>query len=495
MTATILSTGNNARTHQPVYARDWFVDSVNGNDGFNGKTPIAPFATIAKLLTVMQAGDSVGLARGSTWREKFNVSTKNNVVIGPYGSGADPLLDCSVEAVNASFIKTGGQVNVYQIAVTVDFSASEPMWNSVWENDVRLVRAASIANCDATPGSYFPSNDNNANVTLYVHASDSSDVIVNGKVYEYARWLSGFTSWNATGIGLNGIRSRRNLANNGSIEVGKTSIVYGCTAEEGNKHNVLIRTGCWVENVTATNAYYAGGSAAMFVYNEDTPANEGVTFLGCIAQITNGYLTNIQGFYGHYNVGGSFGTVAFTNCSAINLFSGYNGINANLVYTNCITTGCTNNGWSINTTGTVAINGCANTITNASGLGIVIITAGVITITGHTFTCSVAKTSQAAIQSGMNNVNLTIAGTTTFSGFVYGINWYAGVGGTINISGADFINMTRNYDTLVGGPVITSDFNHFFDAGQDFRIQGTLYNNVADYQVGTGQDANSTVGP
>jgi hypothetical protein len=476
----------------PTYAYDWYVDSVNGNDAWTGGAPNQPFATIAKLLTVLGAGDSVALAKGSTWREQLTIPA-NSVTVVAYGSGEAPILDCRDVVLNASFTKTVGQTNVYQVALSPDLAASGT-WNSVWQDSVRLVRATSIANCDATPGSYYPSSDTTAPITMYVHASDSSNPGASGKIYRYAKRQLSVDSYNYSMCGINGIVGIGALSESGCFKIGISSILYGCEAIDGNKHNLYVREGCWVESVTATNAYYAGGSTAMFVYNDNTPSGGGETFLNCIAQVTNGYRTGVEGFYGHYNVSGNFGTVLYDNCTCTNLGNGFNGAHANIVVRNCTTTNC-DAGFSANAVATsFTITGSTISIPATTGSGGSIQTGcGPVIIDGCTFIVPGARVSQAAIQNAPNNVNLTLT-NTHFKHLVYALFWYSGTGGTINVSGCDFDDIVRNYDTPSGGPAITSDYNRFREAGQDFNIQGTLYGTVAAYQAATGQDAHSTIG-
>ena len=162
----------------------WYVDSVNGNDGNNGAGPGSALRTIAALAGKIQAGDRVGLARGSAWREQLTLPA-DGVEVMAYGNGAKPVLDCSDPIAAAAWSRTEGSANIYQCVVPVDAAG----WMSVWEEDVRFRRAESMADLDATAGRYLPSGDPSAagEVTLYVHPSDSSSPAVNGKKYEYGR--------------------------------------------------------------------------------------------------------------------------------------------------------------------------------------------------------------------------------------------------------------------------------------------------------------------
>jgi hypothetical protein len=72
-----------------------FVDSVNGSDSNNGLTSAAAFATLGAAATAATARASaviVYLARGSTFKEQFDVPI-NNLSMAVYGSGAMPVVD------------------------------------------------------------------------------------------------------------------------------------------------------------------------------------------------------------------------------------------------------------------------------------------------------------------------------------------------------------------------------------------------------------------
>jgi hypothetical protein len=475
----------------PFAGYSYYVNSVTGSDDNAGTSSLLPFATITKLLTVYQAGDSVGLAKDSTWRGSI---TGNHSVYAYGAAGNKPLLDCSDIAANASFTKTGGQTNVYQIDVVIEGGVG--FWVSAWENDTRLVRAASLAACDSTAGSYYPSADATSPITLYIHASDNSDISTNGKVYEYSRWGSGVDSFGYTGITIDGIHSRRAGGESGSFRLGNSSILSNCQSDEGNKHNVYVGDGCTVANVTCSKAYYnpASPSHTYFVYNANSAAGLGVTFTGCTVDNGGVLDSNGTGFYGHSNGAGTFGTVTFINCTVTDIGAGFSGIDADFVLTGCTTTGCTY-GYSVNNVGyDYTMTNCIGSIGTPSGMGVAVNVTTNLTIAGCTFVNTASKSNQKGIATGANNIAITVTGITTFDNLVYGIHAVSGTGGTISVSGGDFITMTRNYDTALNGPAITSDYNRFREAGQDFSVQGTLYGDVAAYQAGTGQDANSTVG-
>jgi hypothetical protein len=169
-------------------ATHWYVDSVNGSDSNTGARGSA-FATIAKLMTVAKPGDSIWLRRNSVFREQFGLLDRWKVrAYGHFGKkpkicGADLLA-------NASFSLESG--DVYKISLPSIPTTNNPYAGvnangvlMVWENDARLgeslVLRTSIADVQSHVGSFWWDSTNKI---LYVHASDSSDITANGKVYE-----------------------------------------------------------------------------------------------------------------------------------------------------------------------------------------------------------------------------------------------------------------------------------------------------------------------
>jgi len=471
----------------PVAAYDWYVNSVTGNDANDGKYTSSAFKTIAKLLTVMGVGDSVALAKGSTWRETYSAPGIGCTAVA-YGSGAAPILDCRDVVANASFTKTVGQTNVYQITVSPDLAVSGT-WNSVWQDGARLVRATSIANCDATAGSYYPSSDTVAPITMYVHASDSSSLITNGKVYLYSQRQYSVESYAYTGVGINGIVGIGNLGESGSFRIGKSSILYGCQALEGNKHNVYTRTGCWIENMTASLSYYGTGTMGLFAYNEDTPNSEGITYLNCIANM-GGVLNSLQtGFMGHNNVSGVFGSITYTGCTVADCLAAFGGQHATFTLTNCTVSNCVS-GLAAYANTTIS-GGTWTTISAVGRLVSCLVTGLTISATGLTG----SHQEHGFFNSGATCTFVLTNCTLTCSGN----------GANVWMQGATSNNLTSNgnHFTHGGGGYTPYWFNNanytFTGDNNNYKAAGTMYAagflTFAQWQAAVApQDANSTVG-
>lgn len=286
----------------------FYVDSVNGNDSNAGTNSTIPWKTIAKLMSMRigTGATNIYLARGSCWREQLTI-TNHNQRIDAYGTGSMPLLDCS-EVITGAWSKTVGQTYIYEKSLVW---YPDTAWFRAWENSNHLVRVTSLANCDATAGSYYPSSDSASPATLYVHASDHGNPESNGKIYEYAKRNYGIDGLPATMTArtnsyISGIMARRNAGNNGSIQMCGTLV--DCWAVEGSKHNIFVVPGSYVSGCVASNAYYGSGGNSMFVYFVQTSAGEDTTFTNCVA-VNQTRSDNLVGVIGHNGSGGYFGEV------------------------------------------------------------------------------------------------------------------------------------------------------------------------------------------
>ena len=94
---------------------DWYVDSINGNDNNNGRTPEHAFATLAKLATcgVSTSLNKIGLAANSVFREAFKFPVAGladrPIILGAYGSGAKPQLLGSMPIASNAWTSLSGQ--------------------------------------------------------------------------------------------------------------------------------------------------------------------------------------------------------------------------------------------------------------------------------------------------------------------------------------------------------------------------------------------------
>lgn len=321
---------------------DWFVDSVAGSDSNNGTSSATPFATIAKVNSMVVANPTqkwVALKRGAYWRELLGADVEGSPNSWPsgskvtdYGSGASPVLDGSNVASNGSFSLTGGQTKTYQI----NWANSLPAYTgkeffTAWENGVRLLRATSIANCEATAGScYAPDPTSTSPQLIYIHATNDSNVSTNGKTYEitarlYAMGFPGVSNVTVASAvdGVVGIRVKRGGDNNGSIEMGLNATLKGVISQEGRLHNFFLASG------SATDCYSwklesgAGGTGWVAFANDASGTTASWTRCYHIGDTTLPSPDGEVGFYAHSGGGGAtqYDSLTFTDCISYYCFA------------------------------------------------------------------------------------------------------------------------------------------------------------------------------
>jgi hypothetical protein len=326
---------------------DWFVDSVAGSDSNNGTSLATPFATIAKVNSMVVANPTqkfVALKRGSYWRELLGADADGSPNSWPsgskvtdYGAGVIPVLDGANVAVNGSFSLTGGQTKTYQI----NWANSMPSFTgkeffSAWENGTRLIRATSIANCEATAGScYAPDPTGTSPQLIYIHATNDSNVSTNGKTYEITARLYGIGFPGVSGVtlasavdGTVGLRARRGGSNNGSVECGLDATIKGVVSQEGRLHNFLFASG------TATDCYSwrvepaSNGTGFVAFANDATGLS--AAFVRCyhIGNTAAVSPDGETGFYAHSSggVGTQHALVSFTDSYTYYCFAAFDGL-------------------------------------------------------------------------------------------------------------------------------------------------------------------------
>jgi hypothetical protein len=442
-------------------AANWYVDSVRGSDANSGRDINHPFKTIGRLLASNIAlGQRIALKAGSHWRETLTVPAAN-ITVTSYGRGRRPLLDASDVVTPALWSETPGTENVYQATVPIDADPNIT-WVNAWEDGNFLVRATSIANCDATPGSYYPSADTGNGtipITLYIHASDGSDPGANGRLYEYSKRQYAFVSVDPD-VKVIGLWTRRNLNNNGSLALtGLGSLAEQTLITDGGKHNAYISPGVSMTDVTLENQYYAGNDFIMVVMNANgMPGDTTFTRVRAYSTTSTGLVGS--GIGSHSNDGNPFtGTFTCIDCRVDNQGAGFTpgGWN-NVVLTRPITAGTATAvgvigrlNTSITDGNLVALNGRG--ITNGDPL-----TEGSNIVIQNT---AVTSTGNNAILLGGTSITMTSSTISTTDG-IYGPVYLTGgnftlTGNTINRGATS----NQPFYVVPSGVTAVSDYNTF----------------------------------
>ncbi len=469
---------------QEAHQLNWYVDSINGSDSNTGTSASQPFATIAKAQSVLQAGQNLGLACGSRWREQLTVSV-NGVGVVAYGSGAQPLLDCSDPVPAGAWSKTGGRASVYQVAVPIDAPPAKT-FVGCWENDIRLTYQTTVAAVDANPGSYTLSDTSNSPaspITIYVSASDGSNPASNGKEYEYARRNYGLTAKSASGCGLGGIHTRRNLHTDGSLVLGASCLAANCLAADGQYHSVWVSRDCKAIGVVASGAYHPTSITLFYWY--DAFSGETLYFESCQA-LLGAYVTGVGSGFGGFG-SGTLGTITYNNCVVQNCDEAFEGTLAqNLVVAGGHIAGPCRYGVSVNSAANVSISGLrADSITNR--LLQTIPNGGTVSASG--LDVSSPNGACGVYLNGMSNVTVSIADSVLTGFQLLSADSAPGFRFTFlgnNVpSGASYLFWINPAATAMN-----SDDNAVY-AGAHVQWGATNYSWAA-YKTATGQDAHST---
>jgi hypothetical protein len=466
----------------------WYVDSVLGDDANRGDRPGSALRTIAALQARIGAGDRVGLARGSVWREQLSLPAARVEVVA-YGSGDKPLLDCSDPIGAAAWSQASGYQNVYQCTVPVDGAG----WASLWEGDVRLRRAASMADLETAAGRYLPAADpaGAGGLTLYVHPSDGTNPGTNGKKYEYARREYGLFT-DCPQCKVTGIHTRRNLGGNGSLEVAPDSALVNCLASEGTKHNILVHGNCTVTGCEMADSYFDGQSKVMAVWNADSPSGEDVTFVNCYAH--DEFEGTAVGFYGHRNVSGSFGRITLRGCRSDHVLAGFPAVGecreVLIEDSDLWVVGC-----AVDTT-------IRNSIVRGNLRCLNTVGGPVVTIRNCRIVANYTALdgADAVVYSPYPGATLDMQNSSVEGSLKDGpdlmVNglWMDGTNTTLVSHHNTFVNLAHYYMFDAEGYKVDSDDNVFEEPilASSFRLPGWQWKTIAQWREITGQDLHST---
>jgi hypothetical protein len=218
-----------------VFSQTYYV-SNNGNDLNNGLSATAPLKTFARLLAKDPANGSViNLERGSTWHEELYLELKNNITVKAYGSGEKPIVDAS-DLMDESWISYATGIWYRNITIGTGVNQQPGVWdNSATLNNPAHLRLAKSADAlTSRSGSFYY-----AAGRLYV-APYNGNAPAKGQLSVAVRNFGIILGDSAL---VDGITTKRNLYNDGSLKVGLKSVVRNCTVLDGSKHNLLLGSG------------------------------------------------------------------------------------------------------------------------------------------------------------------------------------------------------------------------------------------------------------
>lgn len=184
-----------------------------------------------------------------------------------------------------------------------------------------MARAASLAACDSTPGSFFAAVPTAGGPdTIYIHPTGSTAPIAEYAISKRRYCIQLYEQYNQANVA--GIEAIGNPYADGAICV--DGYVEDCVVRDGRVHNFFVLG-------TAVNCQALGiepGFGTLFVSYIDPgfgggPSERNVIYRGCVADAgSNGSL--VEAYYAHSNgQGRRFGTLQYEACHAANCRTGW----------------------------------------------------------------------------------------------------------------------------------------------------------------------------
>lgn len=322
-----LALGLRIAGHKAAGGINYFVDSVNGDDGNTGTAEDDAFETLGALETAALAygdGVSVALAKGSTWRESLDLSSLDNVTVQTFGSGNAPII-------TGADVETGWTVhtthaNVYEASVAHEAGGTER--GTVYEDGVLLNRVADAATCQSTAGSFvIVQGSDGTPWNMQIHPSDSGNPTSNGMTYEVSVRADPFLG----GIGLTmvgPIEVKAGLNNNGWIDVSALDATVSRTLTTyGTKHHGLIRSGSLTDAVVYENDAATASEASNVAWVFYAPDADGlvgsVTRLFGIGGTAGSGRRNVRLLYAHDGSANEYDTINVTGSAVVDMSGGF----------------------------------------------------------------------------------------------------------------------------------------------------------------------------
>lgn len=463
---------------------DIYVNSIDGDDSYPGtlSRPLKTIAAAVSAATAFGASVKIGLARGSSWREKIDVAwsgvASNRAVIGAYGFGDKPVLNGS-QALNlsAAVLEVG-----YNYTYSVS-AVSDPL--ALWESDAYLTKKTSIAEVEATAGSWYYAGNK-----IYVHSFDGSNPSSNARLYEKFQYLYNLLVQNSSSyIDIRDIdaiktwgESSGEYSSLGGFDIrGRHVLLRNVTSKYHNRHGITFYTGaanCTVVDSEFNNTY---STTPVAVYGVSTDKNK---ILNC--DISCGYVD-----FGIIVHGGATNTT-IEGCNFIANRNGIiNGVNVSdtgnngITINRCLMSGQVDNAVTIRYSHNVVItNNIIDDKISSGSNAMIILSYGAIN----------AVVSNNTIRSTEANYSIQIIGASTgctlknnilrctkalslsadsLSGFAENRNCFYGTSGSfINYGGTTYsVFATYKSATSQGSSSINVDPKFVDLAGSDFHLQ------------------------
>lgn len=224
----------------PVDLPDYFVDSTRPDDSGDGTTLVTAKKTIAGVLSVASAGNTIALVTGSEWRESFVPTMSLDIVVE--GNGAPPVLRQD-EIVLGPWEKWDPTPfpNLWRTPWTRQMPIKGEDRHDLWVNGAHVRFANTLGDLELNGGWFM--SDTLLTETEYVYVKSATDPATNGNVYEMTKRKNGF-HWHGTAheINITGpIEVRRALDHYNAVS-GGPGIIRRMLLTDGGLHHFVIES-------------------------------------------------------------------------------------------------------------------------------------------------------------------------------------------------------------------------------------------------------------
>lgn len=247
------------------FANTYYV-SQNGSDDSTGLSINQAWQTLAKVQENVESGDSVLFAKGSKFTSRFDLSNKNNIYFGVYGSGADPLFWGTGSTIPALFV-LNNCTNITFYGWTISDTTISPTDRTIQANIQTVFQFENgstnnvIRRCTMDRigyGAYFTTFSNG-------NTMDSSDV---GNLRMIVNTIGGDNDFGGVPVQFS---SRNNVVTNNYFhDCYAVSFDYGY---DGGGVEFYEEGDTVMNNVIMYNTFYDGNGTFEFGSSSDSTAN------------------------------------------------------------------------------------------------------------------------------------------------------------------------------------------------------------------------------
>lgn len=235
----------------------FWVDSTNGDDGNDGASAEAAFATLGAAETAALAhgnGVKIGIVAGTSssrreMRGKLDLSSLSGVQVRGVGvTDALPVIrgdDVIDGPWDDSTDRADAHTAVYSQSYSWESDVSNGCLLAFWDMGRRLTYVTSVANCQSTAGSWYMatagSQTSSSPQTLYIHPFNSTNPNSDGKTYEGIKRIFGVRLGDNSQCHL--VWTMRAGHNNGGLFQGRYSLAERALSSDSVRHQALLESG------------------------------------------------------------------------------------------------------------------------------------------------------------------------------------------------------------------------------------------------------------